>query len=246
MKVKTKTFLIAVAFAGFQVFADSASCLMATSECNGVTLVINYDKSKVGDYELENPLTFADGCLVSTAADWRLRRAEILEIFAHEMYGAEPPKPDALVTDLVAEKITCDGYARRRQYAMYFRADRTGPCINWFIWIPTAEKRPVPVILFLNYRGAHEYVNDDDIPLMTAWSRNGENVKDHRVSEKTRGCLLDQNRSGSIFPLQMILARGYAIMTACYCEVSPDPNFDERIGGDRPCETPVNTGVDAF
>ena len=226
--MKTKMILLAVAFATFRVFADSTSCLVATSECNGVTLVINYDKGKVGDYELEDPLTFADGRPVSTAADWRLRRAEILEVFAHEMYGVEPPKPDELVTDLVAEKITCDGYARRQQYAMYFRADRTGPCINWFIWIPTAEKGSVPVISFLNYRGAHEYVSDDDIPPMTAWSRNGENVKDHRVSEKTRGYLLDQNRSGSVFPLQMILARGYAVMTACYCEVSPDPNFDEK------------------
>ena len=85
----------------------------------------------------------------------------------------------------------------------------------------------MPVISFLNYRGAHELVADADIPVMTAWSRNGQYVKDHRASEATRGLQLDQNAAGTIFPLQMILARGYAVMTACYCEISPDPNWNE-------------------
>lgn len=191
-------------------------------------VTVNYDPAKVGTYTLEDPLTFADGRKVQTPADWAARRAEILEIFAHEMYGVEPPKPDVLVTDLVSEKVTCDGYALRRQYAMYFKADKSGPCINWFVWLPRAAKSPVPVISFLNYRGAHELVSDADIPLMTAWSRNGKHVRDHRVLDDSRGAQLDQNAAGSIFPLQMILARGYAVMTACYCEVSPDPNWNEK------------------
>ena len=201
--------------------------LSVTKDYYGVKVVVNYDKSRIGAYSLEDPLTFVDGRKVATAADWEARRKEILGIFAKEMYGVEPPKPEALVTDLVKEKVTCDGYAIRRQYAMYFRADRTGPCVNWFVWIPKAAKGPVPVISFLNYRGAHELVADADIPVMTAWSRNGQYVKDHRASEATRGLQLDQNAAGTIFPLQMILARGYAVMTACYCEVSPDPNWNE-------------------
>jgi len=199
-----------------------------TNDYNGVKVIVNYDKSKTGSYTLEDPLTFADGRKVLTTADWRARRAEILEIFAKEMYGVEPPAPEALNANLVKEKVTCDGYAIRRQYAMTFKPDRSGPCVNWFVWIPTSAKGPVPVISFLNYRGAHEFVCDADIPVVTAWSRNGKYVENHRISEKTRGCLQDQNHPGTIFPLQTILARGYAVMTACYCEVSPDPNFNEK------------------
>lgn len=223
-------FMIALVFAAslFLTCRETfAVPLSVTKDYYGVKVVVNYDKSRIGAYSLEDPLTFVDGRKVATAADWEARRKEILGIFAKEMYGVEPPKPEALVTDLVTEKITCDGYAIRRQYAMYFRADRTGPRVNWFVWIPKAAKGPVPVISFLNYRGAHELVADADIPVMTAWSRNGQYVKDHRASEATRGLQLDQNAAGTIFPLQMILARGYAVMTACYCEVSPDPNWNE-------------------
>lgn len=212
-----------------------------TNDYNGVKVVVNYDKSKVGAYTLEDPLTFVDGHNVRTVDDWQKRRAEILEIFAKEMYGVEPPRPELLITDLVNEKVTCDGYAIRRQYAMRFKADRSGPCINWFVWIPTAAKEPVPIISLLNYRGAHEFVMDEDVPVMTAWCRNDCHAKDHHASAATRGLLLNQNNPGSIFPLQMILARGYAVMTACYCEVSPDPDFFEKPPYDQ--KTFAYTGV---
>ena len=52
------------------------------------------------------------------------------------MYGAEPPAPEAGVTELKDEKTTVDGHAIRRQYAMWFKADKTGPCVNWIVWIP--------------------------------------------------------------------------------------------------------------
>ena len=112
----------------------------------------NYDESKIAPYTLEDPLTFVDGRKVKTAADWAERRKEILGIFAKEMYGEEPPKPDVVITELQDEKETVDGYAIRRQYKMWFKADKSGPCINWIVWIPKFAKKPVPVISFLNYR----------------------------------------------------------------------------------------------
>ena len=63
----------------------------------------NYDKSKIQPYTLEDPLTFLDGRKVKNAADWAERRKEILGIFAKEMYGEEPPKPETLVTELQDE-----------------------------------------------------------------------------------------------------------------------------------------------
>lgn len=186
----------------------------------------NYEAAKIPPYTLEDPLTFLDGRPV-TPANWPARRREILGIFAKEMYGAEPPPPEALVVELADEKVgAAAGYAIRRQYRMWFKADRSGPCLNWIVWLPRYAKKPVPVISFLNYRGNHELVPDADIPVMTAWSRNSSHVSNHRATAATRG--LQQNPdSATVFPLGTILARGYAVMSACYCEVSPDPTHAE-------------------
>ena len=191
--------------------------------------VPNNDESKVGPYTLEDPLTFLDGTKVASPADWPRRRAEILGIFAKEMYGEEPPKPESLVTDVVSEKETADGYAIRRIVKMYFRSDRTGPCVTWGVWIPRFAKGKVPAVEFLTYRGLYELVMDDDIRLSDGWVRNNpaHHISDHNASEKTRGRMCDQNQA-TIFPLQMILARGYAVVASTYTEVSPDPNWHDK------------------
>ena len=187
----------------------------------------NYDKSKIQPYTLEDPLTFADGRKVATAADWAERRKEILGIFAKEMYGEEPPKPECLLTELADEKPAIDGHAIRRQYRMWFRPDKTGPCLNWIVWFPRFAKGPVPVISFLNYRGNHELVLDGDIPVQQGWSRSNDKTDGNRSVERTRGLMQDPNQA-SIFPVGTIIARGYAVMSACYCEVSPDPTSGEK------------------
>ena len=201
----------------------------------------NYDEAKVAPYTLEDPLTFLDG-RKATKETWAERRKEILGIFAKEMYGAEPPAPEAVVTELKDEKVTVDGHAIRRQYAMWFKADKSGPCVNWIVWIPRHAKKPVPVISFLNYRGNHELVPDEDIPVMTAWSREGKKAPNHRVTEATRGDLQNPN-GASVFPLGTIIARGYAVMSACYCEVSSDPDMRAPDAAVYPQEIMAYNGV---
>lgn len=186
----------------------------------------NADPAKIGDYTLEDPLTFLDGRKVATKADWAKRRKEILGIFAREMYGEEPPRPEAVVTELVGEKTTAAGFATLRQYRMWFKADRTGPSVNWAVWTPRHAKGRVPVILFLNYRGNYELVKDPELPVMTAWTRSRPGAENHVAGEVSRGAYQDNN-DDFVFPLQTILAHGYAVMSACYCEVSPDPDPTE-------------------
>lgn len=113
----------------------------------------NYDERAVRPYSLEDPLVFADGRKVETVADWRERRAEMLSIFESEVYGRLPPRPDHMVADLVKEEFTEDRFSIRRTYRQYFRADRTGPVIDWLVIVPRFAKGRVPVILHLNYKG---------------------------------------------------------------------------------------------
>ena len=118
---------------------------------------INYDESKAGvlgkDYEIPDPLVFADGRKVASAADWAERRKEILDVFEREVYGRMPPKPDAMVFELVSDKITEDRFATERRYRQWFRADKSGPCVDWIVFVPRHAKKPCPVILHLNYKG---------------------------------------------------------------------------------------------
>ncbi len=206
----------------------------------------NYDESKVAPYTLEDPLTFADGRKLKDAAEWPARRKEILEIFAREMYGQPPPPPETVVTELVEEGPTLGGLGIRRQYKMWFKADKSGPMIDWIVFLPNQiqglspkkgkvpaceNARKVPVILFLNYRGNQELVTDPEVIFpANIWVRNNKSLdcKDHKPEfEKTRG---RQRRTAetSVFPLETILARGYAVMSACYGQVSPDESRDDN------------------
>ncbi|MBO7686119.1 MAG: hypothetical protein J6V72_07045, partial [Kiritimatiellae bacterium] len=166
----------------------------------------NYDESKVAPYTLEDPLTFADGRKLKSAAEWPARRKEILEIFAREMYGQPPPPPETVVTELVEEGATLDGLGIRRQYKMWFKADKSGPMIDWIAFLPNSiqdlspkkgkvpaceNERKSPVILFLNYRGNQELVTDPVVLFPeNIWVRNNKSLdcQEHKPDfEKTRG-----------------------------------------------------------
>ena len=115
----------------------------------------NYDESKAGEgtYRLEDPLVFADGRKVANAADWQLRRREILSIFEREVYGRLPPKPEAMSFELVCEEQSEDRFSWRRTYRQRFDEGRTGPWIDWYVVVPRHAKGRVPVFLHMNYKG---------------------------------------------------------------------------------------------
>lgn len=175
--------------------------------------LFNKDEEKVKPYTLEDPLAFANGYKVQTAEDWKARREEILEIFQKEMYG-RMPEPSEIYTEVIEEGYTLQKSASRRQIRMWFSPDHTGPKIDWLVLMPRYAKGPVPTILLLNYYGNHSIISDEEVLMPDYPLSDGELME--------RGAL---SRSGgkTVFPLEMLLARGYAIMTACYEDVSPDP-----------------------
>src|SRR5262245_12871090 len=57
----------------------------------GAYLASTYDEKTANPYPaLPDPLTFNSGSKVKTAADWKRRRAEIVELFDREVYGRRP------------------------------------------------------------------------------------------------------------------------------------------------------------
>lgn len=197
----------------------------------------NYDTSLIAPYTLEDPLTFLDGTKLKSAAEWTKRRAEILGIFAKEMYGVEPPKPETVVVDKFDDAVSLAGFGIRRQYRMWFKADKTGPSIDWLVLLPRYAKGKIPPIIFLNYGGNHELIRDPEVAMPeTAWVRFR---KDFKPEAAMRGRYENMNNIEFVFPAHMILARGYALVSACYAQVSPDA--DPRLNA--PGKPSPYTGV---
>ena len=182
-------------------------------ENNQIKFLFNKDESKVKPYKLEDPLTFADGRKVVSPEMWPERRREILDIFQREMYGQMPP-PSKVYLDQLEEGYSIRKSAVRRQIRMRFSPDSTGPKIDWLIILPRYAKGPVPAIVTLNYCGNHTVLPDKEILLPDYPLSEGE-VLERGVLSRTGG--------KTIYPVDMLLARGYAFVTACYEDVSPDP-----------------------
>jgi len=177
----------------------------------------NSDEEKVPPYVLEDPLVFADGRAVKDADDWKARREEILDLFQREMYGRMPDKGDIYLEPLDSG-VTMAGYALRRQVRMWFNEERTGQSIDWLILYPIQAKVQVPAIISLNYDGNHSLIKDEQIQIdESIFALDGDALR-----ERGSG-----HNEDTVYPLEMLLAEGVAFVTACYLDVSPDPDSPE-------------------
>ena len=57
-----------------RIFALVAAVSVSMAGFSSRSPRVNYDETKVFPYELEDPLTFADGRKVANVGDWRRRR----------------------------------------------------------------------------------------------------------------------------------------------------------------------------
>ena len=183
----------------------------------------NKDESKVKPYTLPDPLCFADGTAVSSASQWPLRRQEILDLFQKEMYGAMPPAiPIYLKT--IEEGVTMGRTALRRQVRMSFSEDGSGPHIDWLIIYPKDVSGPVPAVITLNYYGNHTVVADKEVLIPECWLDDSKTygISGNLASEAGRGVLAGRG-TDTVYPVDELVSRGYAFVTACYGDVCGDP-----------------------
>lgn len=189
-----------------------------------ITLPIQMLLSQIETFPLPEVLEFANGKEVKKE-QWPERRQEILDIYQKEIYGEMPPAPACMVVETLEEGLTLGGYATRRQVRMWFSKDKTGPEIDWMIVTPNHTKQPVPAVLLLNFDGNHTLLSDKEVILPESWVKQEKN--NYKASEAERGSLIDPNNR-SIIPLDRLVAQGYAVVTACYADVSPDPEVGTK------------------
>jgi len=159
----------------------------------------NYDEARVGEYTLPDPLKARDS-IVKTSAEWRARRAEILELFREHVYGRSPGKPEHLRFQVLEENAKAmDGAATlKRVVVVSLQADREHR-FELTMFLPNGRPGPAPVFLLLNNRPASN-------------------------TDATR-----REKSG-FWPAEEIIARGYGIAVLQVSELAPDDKDRFRDG----------------
>jgi len=184
--------------------------------------VPNYDESKVPDYELPDPLTFANGKPVTNDSDWyNRRRPEILNLFEEEVYGRIPEFEynEVFVVD-DCDSSALNNTAIRKQVTIKIIVNNKNLDINLLIYQPKSDK-PVPAFLGYNFNGNHTTNPDTAIIITSNWVMNSEElgITDHKATALSRGA------NYSRWPAELIIKNGFALVTAYYGDV--DPDFDD-------------------
>lgn len=178
----------------------------------------NYDEAKVPEYQLPDPLKFADGSPVRTAEEWtNRRRGEVLKLFEEHVYGRSPERPADMQFEVVEQADDAlGGKAVRKQVAVRFTKDKDGPQMSILLYLPADATGPVPVFMGLNFRGNHTINDDPAIFITKNWVRSGPGVENNRATEAGRGT------ASSRWPIEMMLKRGYGVATIYCGDLDPD------------------------
>jgi hypothetical protein len=114
------------------------------------------------------------------------------------------------------------GKATRRQVRIHFNDQADGPAMDLLLYVPRegVATRRVPVFVALNFQGNHSISTDPGIVLSKQWMRStSAGVVNNQATEAARG------QAASRWPIEKILARGYAVATIYHGDI--DPDFDD-------------------
>lgn len=166
---------------------------------------------------LPDPLVMLDGTPVTSARQWtRQRRPELQALFQHYMYGELPPKPGQLdFKSEVVDKKFLNGAATLKLVTITIPGS-VSPKIDLLVITPNAVKK-APVFIALNFCGNHAIHADPRIPL--AQSFMGGNCKGCTNGQATAAA---RGTQAADWPLEQIIARGYALATFSNADVDSD------------------------
>jgi (4-O-methyl)-D-glucuronate---lignin esterase len=124
--------------------------------------VSNYDEAKVRPFTLPDPLVMQDGRRVRDAKTWTERRREIIRAYERDIYGRFPARtPDVKWQLVETDPAAHSGAAIRKRIVGRIGTAANAPEMNLVVYTPTQSKRPVPLILLLNFGGGGKPVPQD-------------------------------------------------------------------------------------
>src|SRR6266542_163898 len=119
--------------------------------------VSNYDEMKVPPYTLPDPLVMANGRPVRNAEAWKVRRAEIVKLYETEIYGRVPANAPPVTWQITETDPTArEGMAVMKRLVGRVGNVPDGPQLHVTLYTPSSARRPVPLILLINFGGGSQ------------------------------------------------------------------------------------------
>lgn len=176
----------------------------------------NRDEARVAPYRLPDPLTFADGRPVRTAAEWRKRRTELLALFEANIYGTAPraPRPRFRIDE--QSDIALNGLAIRRQVTILLTGRADGPQLRVLLYLPAKARGRVPVFLGPNFHGNQAIHPDPAIHITPGWVTPAPGIRKGSATLHSRGI------DASEWPVETLLKAGYGVATYFTGDLYPD------------------------
>ncbi len=154
---------------------------------------VNYDESKVPQYDLPPLLVSAEGRKITSAAEWmNVRRPQILSLFANLLYGRVPTPESPVKTEVRVQDVDkdfMDGRATRKRVAIRFNNKNGRAVMTIAVFVPNEATKPVPALMML--------------------------TGDHARSEKMDADDTWRGRLKNGWPVGQLFAKGYALVAVC-------------------------------
>jgi len=172
---------------------------------------VNYDESKVPEYVLPELLKGSDGKKITNVKEWeKIRRPELMELFATQVYGRTPLDTIDVSYELLTENPKAlNGKATSKQVKFIFSNRKKSIEAILLMYIPNEPKEKVPVFVGYNFKGNHATTLDTTI----LYSPVFDLIKDP---------VLERGSQSSRWAYDKIIDRGYAVATMCYHDIFPD------------------------
>ncbi len=179
----------------------------------------NYDESLVPAYVLPELLRAEDGELIDTPALWEAkRRPELLALFRRYVYGDFSATVSVEKRVVVDGLLTCGGLVRQSELDVCLRNEKGACTVRVLVFEPSQGDAPFPAFLGLNLFGNQTVQPDSRIRLAQGWAAENPDLGliGNRATEASRGM------HAARFPVEMLAARGYALVTAYVGDLDPD------------------------
>jgi len=199
--------------------------IFVSSRVTGQDSEFNYDEGRIPSYSLPALLITNAGATVANRRQWeRVRRPEVLDLFATHMFGQVPNDVNNdLRFEVVEHGLSLQGSAKRLQVRLFFNSKKGAPAVDVLIYLPVVANRrdACPMFLGLNFMGNHTITNDPQVPVTESWVRNKLDIgyQNNQASAEARGTSVHR------WPIQLLIDSGFGVATAYYGDI--DPDFDD-------------------
>ena len=166
--------------------------------------------------ELPALMEMQEGAPVTSVRQWeKARRPEIAGLFSTQIYGVDPGTKVKTEYRVIEESgQALGGKATRRQVRIIFSANGMEHTADLLLYIPNGMKKPVPVILGLNFKGNYATTSDPAVVMTERWVSYPKGI--NRAADSLRGS------ASSRWPYERAVERGYAVATLYNGDFFPD------------------------